>query len=178
MNWSEDLLKATGITRKIDELGRIVIPKEIRRNLGIRDGETLEIFTEEDGILLKKHSVIQNFEELGVKLCDIISSVIPASIFITDREKIIASSTHKDLIGKILPTDFIRLIDNRESKKSDYEEEITINDISLKGYFVISPIISSIDSLGLIIIMTNTNTDYSIISKLIAKILSEKLDIN
>ena len=49
-------MKATGVTRKIDELGRVVIPKEIRRNLGIRDGESLEIFINEDSIILKKHS--------------------------------------------------------------------------------------------------------------------------
>ena len=49
-------LKSTGITRKIDELGRVVIPKEIRRNLSIRDGESLEIFTNEEAIILKKHS--------------------------------------------------------------------------------------------------------------------------
>ena len=48
-------MKQTGVTRKIDELGRIVIPKEIRKNLGIRDGETLEIFTNEDSIILKKY---------------------------------------------------------------------------------------------------------------------------
>lgn len=170
-------MKATGITRKIDELGRIVIPKEIRRNLGIRDGESLEIFTEDDGILLKKHSVMQSFEELGVKLCNIISSIIPASIFITDREKIIASSTKQELIGHILPTELIKLIDNRESKTSEYEDKYTIGESELSGYFAITPIISSIDSLGLVIIVTKTNTDYLAISKLIAKIMSEKLDI-
>ena len=49
-------MKPTGVTRRIDELGRIVIPKEIRRNLGIRNGENLEIFIEGDSILLRKHS--------------------------------------------------------------------------------------------------------------------------
>ena len=52
-------MKATGVTRKIDELGRVVIPKEIRRNLSIRDGESLEIFTNEDSIILKKHSQLE-----------------------------------------------------------------------------------------------------------------------
>ncbi|MDE6284430.1 MAG: AbrB/MazE/SpoVT family DNA-binding domain-containing protein [Bacilli bacterium] len=170
-------MKATGITRKIDELGRIVIPKEIRRNLGIRDGETLEIFTENDSILLKKHSVIHNFEELGEKLCNITSAIIPATIMITDREKVIASSNNKEYIGKILPSEWMKLIDNREVYKSEYEEKVKIDNQELNGYFAISPIISSIDSLGLIIIITNTNTDYMNISKLTAKIMADKLDI-
>ena len=66
-------MKSTGITRKIDELGRVVIPKEIRRNLGIRDGESLEIYTDEDSIILNKHSQIEKYEDLGLKLGDLIS---------------------------------------------------------------------------------------------------------
>ena len=57
-------LKATGVTRKIDELGRIVIPKEIRRNLSIRDGENLEIFIDNEAICLKKHYQMHNFTEI------------------------------------------------------------------------------------------------------------------
>lgn len=170
-------MKATGITRKIDELGRIVIPKEIRRNLGIRDGESLEIFTEDDGILLKKHSLIHNFEDLGNKLCDILSTIIDADIIITDREKIIATSTKSELIGKIIPKEFIELIDNRESLKSEYETKTTIEDIEISGNYSIVPIISSIDSLGLVIIISKNNVDNTMMAKIIAKIMSEKLDI-
>ena len=56
-------MKQTGVTRKIDELGRIVIPKEIRKNLGIRNGEALEIFTNEDSIILKKYFEIRKYED-------------------------------------------------------------------------------------------------------------------
>lgn len=170
-------MKATGITRKIDELGRIVIPKEIRRNLGIRDGESLEILTENDYIVLKKHSVIHNFEDLGNKLCNILSNIMPVDIIITDREKVIAVSNNLDLINKTLPAELIKLIDNREILKSDYENKLTIMDQELTGYFNIAPIISSIDSLGLVIIVGKNNVDYMSTSKLIAKIMAEKLDI-
>ena len=67
MEWI--FLKQTGVTRKIDELGRIVIPKEIRKNLGIRDGEALEIFTSEDSIILKKYFEVRKYEDLSSKLC-------------------------------------------------------------------------------------------------------------
>lgn len=170
-------MKATGITRKIDELGRIVIPKEIRRNLGIRDGESLEIFTEDDGILLKKHSLIHNFEDLGNKLCNIISSIVEASVLITDREKVIAASNNNEFINKTLPQDFIKLIDNRETLKNETETKIQIGEKELNGYFNIIPIISSIDSLGLVIIVSKTKQDYMYIAKLVAKIMADKLDI-
>ena len=170
-------MKATGVTRKIDELGRIVIPKEIRRNLGIRDGEALEIFIENDYICLKKHSLMHNMEEIAAKLCNIISSVLDVEILLTDREKFIASSNHPELINYKIPDEFIKLIDNRENLKSDYEKRIEVNSISLTGYFDIVPIISSIDSLGLVVIISKTNRDMQDIAKLIAKIMSSKLDI-
>lgn len=170
-------MKATGITRKIDELGRIVIPKEIRRNLSIRDGETLEIFIENDGILLKKHSLIKNFSDLGNKLCNILSTVIDGKIFITDREKVIADSLDSKFTNSSLSKELINLIDKRESLKSESETKINIGDKEIVGFFNIFPIISSIDSLGLVVIVSEKNVDYMNIVKLVAKILAEKIDI-
>lgn len=170
-------MKSTGVTRKIDELGRIVIPKEIRRNLGIRDGENLEIFIENNGILLKKYSHIKSYEEIGKKLCTIIGSIIDANIIITDREKVVASTLNEDIVNKELSKELIYLIDNRESLNSEESKKIVINDYELSGYFNISPIISSIDSLGLVLIHSNEKRNYQDISKLIAKILAEKIDI-
>lgn len=170
-------MKSTGVTRRIDELGRIVIPKEIRRNLGIRDGETLEIYTNEEGIYLQKHSVLRNMEEIGTRLCEIISSVLNVEILLTDREKFIASTNNRSLIGKNIPLEFIKLIDERETLKNDYEMNIKVDTEELTGYFSIVPIISSIDSLGLVIIITNNNNNMLDIAKLIARIMIEKLDI-
>ncbi len=170
-------LKATGVTRRIDELGRIVIPKEIRRNLGIRDGETLEIYTNEEGIFLQKHSVLHNMAEIGTKLCEIISSVLDIEILLTDREKIIASTYHKELIGQNIPLEFMKLVDNRESLKSDYATTYKIDNTELTGYFSIVPIIASIDSLGLVVIIAKNNTNMQDIAKLVSKIMAEKLDI-
>lgn len=169
-------MKATGITRKIDELGRIVIPKEIRRNLGIRDGESLEIFTEDDGIFLKKHSLIHNYEDLGKKLCAIINSIMDVDVLITDREKVVAASNDIPA-GSSLSSEFIKLIDNREILNNDYESKMVIGNNEITGYFSIAPIISSIDSLGLVIIVSKTHQELLQISKLLAKIMADKLDI-
>ena len=85
-------MKSTGVVRRIDELGRIVIPKEIRRNLGIRDGENVEIFTEYDSIILKKYNRMEKTSYLANMLCEIVYNEFNYKIIITDREKIIASS--------------------------------------------------------------------------------------
>ncbi len=164
-------MKSTGVTRKIDDLGRIVIPKEIRKNLGIRDGESLEIFTEEDSIILKKHSEIKKYEELSARLCELIESIFKVNIIITDRQKVIATSLDKSLINQDIDKDLIYLIDNREEYNGIKEI------FNYKNYVTIVPIIASIDSLGLIILLNNDDKDLRNIAKLMAKILSDKLNI-
>lgn len=167
-------MKATGVTRKIDELGRIVIPKEIRRNLGIRDGESLEIFTNEDSIILKKHSQLEQYDDISKKLCDLISSIFKANIIITDREKVLATSLNNNISGKYLNKDLISLIDNREEKRNI--EKLVFDECVINCSFSAVPIIASIDSLGLIII--ENSDEYSInLARLISKIISEKVNI-
>ena len=169
-------MKQTGVTRKIDELGRIVIPKEIRKNLGIRDGETLEIFTSEDSIILKKYFEVRKYEDLSGKLCELIKNIYNVDLVITDREKVITAS-NKDIVENTkLNNKFLELIDNREMFIS--KELLTINlGIDISGYFTIIPIIASSDSLGLVIIISDNDNDYSSLGKLLAKIIADKIDI-
>lgn len=169
-------MKQTGVTRKIDELGRIVIPKEIRKNLGIRDGETLEIFTSEDSIILKKYFEVRKYEDLSSKLCELIKNIYDVDLVITDREKVITAS-NKDIVENTkLNNKFLELIDNREMFIS--KELSTINlGIDISGYFIIIPIIASSDSLGLVIIISDNDNDYSSLGKLLAKIIADKIDI-
>ena len=166
----------TGVTRKIDELGRIVIPKEIRKNLGIRDGEALEIFTSEDSIILKKYFEVRRYEDLISKLCELIKNIYNVDLVITDREKVITSS-NKDIVENFkLNNKFLELIDNREMFIT--KELSTINlGIDISGYFTLIPIIASSDSLGLVIIISDKINDYSSLGKLLAKIISDKIDI-
>ncbi len=169
-------MKQTGVTRKIDELGRIVIPKEIRKNLGIRDGEALEIFTSEDSIILKKYFEVRKYEDLSSKLCELIKNIYNVDLVITDREKVITAS-NKDIVENTkLNNKFLELIDNREMFIS--KELSTINlGIDISGYFIIIPIIASSDSLGLVIIISDNDNDYSSLGKLLAKIIADKIDI-
>ena len=169
-------MKQTGVTRKIDELGRIVIPKEIRKNLGIRDGETLEIFTNEDSIILKKYFEVRKYEDLSGKLCELIKNIYNIDLVITDREKVITSSNKKIVENTKLNNRFLELIDNREMLIS--KELSTINfGIDVSGYFTVIPIIASSDSLGLVILISENAIDYSSLGKFIAKIIADKIDI-
>lgn len=169
-------MKQTGVTRKIDELGRIVIPKEIRKNLGIRDGEALEIFTSEDSIILKKYFEVRKYEDLSSKLCELIKNIYNVDLVITDREKVITSSNKEIVENTKLNNKFLELIDNREIFIS--RELLTINfGIDVSDYFTVIPIIASSDSLGLVIIISDKINDYSSLGKLLAKIIADKIDI-
>lgn len=171
-------LKSTGVVRRIDELGRIVIPKEIRRNLGIRDGENVEIFTEEEAIILKKYNRMSSNNELASSLCELINNIFNFKLMITDREKIIASSgLNQDVENKKLNEELLKIIEEREIITIE-EENLNLEDIEIKGNFVFIPIISLNDSIGLVILYNeNKITDEANIGKLAANIFARKLDI-
>ena len=89
-------MKATGIVRRIDDLGRIVIPKEIRRTLHIRETDPMEIFTDAEGqIILKKYSPIGDISTFAGKYAESLSDATGMTVCITDREQVIAASGHK-----------------------------------------------------------------------------------
>ena len=168
-------MKQTGVTRKIDELGRIVIPKEIRKNLGIRDGESLEIYTSDDSIILKKYYEVKKLEDVCDKLCEMIKNIYDVNILITDREKVVSSSisNYKD---KLLDKDLIELIDERELLISDKLLTKKIGNDEVIGYYTVVPIVASSDSLGLVIIVDEVKT-YERLAKLVVKIVVDKVDI-
>src|SRR5690606_24522992 len=88
-----EMMKATGIVRRIDDLGRVVIPKEIRRTLRIREGDPLEIFTDREGeVILKKYSPIGELNEFANEYCESLHENTKFIAMITDRDNIIAIS--------------------------------------------------------------------------------------
>ena len=174
------LLKSTGVIRKIDELGRIVLPKEIRRNLGIRDGENLEIFVENDHILLKKYSKMQDYSEIVKNLASIVDNTYNFKIIITDRDKVLYSGINKINCNQEIGEKLIKYIHNRESVSKSVLETYNFKDIDLTGYFLVLPIISSIDCLGLILLYQETSPipEYQFdLLKLLSNIIISKIDI-
>ena len=98
-------MKATGIVRRIDELGRVVIPKEIRRTMRIREGDPLEIYTTRDGeVIFKKYSLIGGLEDFAAQFCDTLSRNTDFTAAVTDRDGIVAvaGAGKRELLGKNL----------------------------------------------------------------------------
>ena len=110
-------MRATGIVRRIDDLGRVVIPKEIRRTLRIREGDALEIFTDRDGeVILKKYSPIGELSEFAKQYAEALAQTTGNIVCITDRDQIIAiSGGKKDLLMKPISPQLERLMDGREN---------------------------------------------------------------
>lgn len=86
-------MKATGIVRRIDDLGRVVIPKEIRRTLRIREGDPLEIFTEKDGeVVFKKYSPVGELSPFAVQYADVLARACNMTVLICDRDHVVAAA--------------------------------------------------------------------------------------
>lgn len=157
-------MKATGIVRRIDDLGRVVIPKEIRRTLRIREGDPLEIFTDKDGaIILKKYSPIA---ELGSFAKDYADSLYTNSDHITcivDKEQIIAvaGGVKKDFLEKHISQGMEKIINSRALYKSNRNETNFVplledDDQSSYTYLQVSPIICEGDALGAVVFLSLT----------------------
>ena len=165
----------SGITRRIDELGRIVIPKEMRINLGIRDGEPLEIYVDNNTIVIKKFSQVENIKDISSKVCNIISDICNIDLLISDREKIIVTSSKlKELSNNKLDERLKQLIDNRESLISNNKEKY----LGMNKYFIMIPIITSTDCSGLIIVVSDEKINENLIyAKIVQKLIVDSLDV-
>lgn len=109
-------MKATGIVRRIDDLGRVVIPKEIRRTQHIRQGMPLEIFTSGDGeVIFKKYSPMGELAALAQPYAEVLAKNLGITVAICDHERIVAAagSGKKDLDGAALQPEAERLLERR-----------------------------------------------------------------
>jgi len=87
-------MKATGIVRRIDDLGRVVLPKEIRRSVGLREGDPMEIFVEGRKVILEKYCPLGQYAEQAREYVRSFQGVAQRHVFITDTEKVMASVLH------------------------------------------------------------------------------------
>lgn len=153
-------MKATGIIRKIDELGRIVIPKEIRKKMKIREGDPLEIYVSEYAeVILKKYAPMREIESLAKELVNAVSDISSFPCLVADKQKIIAVSgaSKKDYLGKELNTNISSILENRVvwSTKSEAVIKILEEDVRSKYISeVIVPIIADGDILGCVIMFS------------------------
>ena len=122
-------MKKTGMVRKLDELGRIVIPKEIRNVLKLKVGMQLEIYINENGeLVLKEYYPVASLKSLSDDFCDILNSLLEKDIFICDRREIVAASglNKKRLLHKTISEDLVGLLDQRKSYIGSVADNTTL----------------------------------------------------
>ena len=122
-------MKATGIVRRIDELGRVVIPKEIRRTQRIRRGDPLEIFTTGDGeVIFKKYSPMGEVNTLAAQLAEVLSRQFALTAFVCDRDRILAvsGSGRRELTDRSISQPLEKLMDARKPYQSPGNPEKTL----------------------------------------------------
>ena len=149
-------MKATGIVRRIDDLGRVVIPKEIRRTLRIREGDPLEIFTDkEGGVIFKKYSQMGGVSEFAAQLCDTMSKSTSQMAVITDRDSCVAvgGAPRRDLADKRVSAEVEHLMEQRKTYQAAGEDALLLSEDSDKyQVYTAVPILSEGDVLGCVIL--------------------------
>ena len=150
-------MKATGIVRRIDDLGRVVIPKEIRRTMRIREGEPLEIFTEGGGsVIFKKYSPAGEISTTASNLCESVSRTCSRPMIVCDRDSIIASSgsIKKELDGKPLSKELENAMESRQIKQS--ADGMPVSPQSPQSMAaIVAPVIAEGDLCGCIAFLKN-----------------------
>ncbi len=151
-------MKATGIVRRIDDLGRVVIPKEIRRTLRIREGDPLEIYVDRDGeVILKKYSPIAELGEFAKEYADSLFESMRHITLISDRDSIIAVSgaSKKDYMGKHIGQVVEECMQNRRSQLETTPGNYEICKEVSEDYtsYVVAPINSAGDPIGSVILL-------------------------
>ncbi len=154
-------MKATGIIRKIDDLGRIVVPREIRKGLKIREGTPLEIYVDKDGeIILKKYAPMGNIIDIATNYAETIAITTGYAVCITDNETIIAVSgtSKKEYLDKEINENIINIMEERSMWSTKNNKPLSItkaNDNSDKYILqIICPIISDADAIGSVILFS------------------------
>lgn len=139
-------MKATGIVRRIDDLGRVVVPKEIRRVLRIREGDPLEIYTNNAGeVILKKYSPINDLSEFASEYAETVSKILGGTIIVSDTDQFIAASGigRKEFTDKHIDSDLDKIIQSKNRYSNDSK--------------IVVPIVSHGDPIGSITILPKEN---------------------
>ena len=158
-------MKATGIVRRIDDLGRVVIPKEIRRTLRIREGDPLEIFTDREGeVILKKYSPIGELGDFAKEYADSLHDSVNHITCIADRDAIIAvaGAPKKEYMDKSVSPALEKIMEERKTVLVEKTSEknyirITIDEEEGKAKYssqVVTPIIAEGDPIGAVILLS------------------------
>ena len=156
-------MKATGIVRRIDDLGRVVVPKEIRKVLRIREGDPLEIYTGTTGeVILKKYSPITGLKEIAKSVADGVSEETAKTCIVVDNNAVVCvgRNKNKELVGKEISQELFKMLCERKSSiinRADMENATPITQGEEQPFenLVIVPIVALGDCYGGIILADN-----------------------
>lgn len=153
-------MKATGIVRRIDDLGRVVIPKEIRRTLRIREGDPLEIYTATDGeVIFKKYSPVGEMSVFAGQYADVLSRISNLPTIICDRDHVIAAAgvSKREFIERRITATLENYIENRRSYQASGTNVNEVQPVEGIEHYaaVIYPIIASGDVTGAVVMLKN-----------------------
>lgn len=155
-------MKATGIVRRIDDLGRVVIPKEIRRTLRIREGDPLEIFTDREGeVILKKYSPIGELSEFATEYCEALYETLGNTVIISDRDNIIsvAGGSKKEYMDRRVSPELEKIMESKETYVATSTTKpirVASEEFSADKYScqIIAPIVTQGDPIGAVIVLS------------------------
>ena len=151
-------MKATGIVRRIDDLGRVVIPKEIRRTLRIREGDPLEIYTATDGeVIFKKYSPVGELSEFASQYADVLSRISAMPTLVCDRDHVIAAAgvSRREYLERRITPALENYMESRRcySSHPDSVDEIQPVEGLSRAAAVIYPIIAAGDVTGAVVML-------------------------
>ncbi len=156
-------MKATGIVRRVDSLGRVVIPKEIRHTLRIKEGSPLEIYTEKDGgVTFRKYSPLGDLQDFAVQICESIRKNTGSIAAVSDRDTIIAQSggAKRELLDKPNSTELEQLMESRKLYRySPGDDKLRPTEHAEKYHLgVAAPILCQGDILGCVMLLQEDGT--------------------
>lgn len=170
-------MKETGVSRRIDELGRIVIPKEIRKNLKIREGDQMEFYVEKEYVVLRKQSSLKGLDEDIEHLLEVLYRKLKQTVILTDLDKVIYSLGEKKYEGIDLTSKYKSILNKRQIYDGYILDFAIASPYNSDIYML--PLISYGELYGSIIVLQNNDylldTEKEII-KLIGEYIIKKLD--
>ncbi|WP_085522371.1 stage V sporulation protein T [Tuberibacillus sp. Marseille-P3662] len=164
-------MKATGIVRRIDDLGRVVIPKEIRRTLRIREGDPLEIFVDREGeVILKKYSPISELGDFAQEYAEALAEHSGHPVFISDRDALIAiaGGSKKEYLDKNVSSEVETIMENRQTVRVTDGGALVEGSQDQAGAYVVAPIVASGDPIGAVCLVAKEQTELSEIEEKLA----------
>ena len=150
-------MKSTGIVRRIDDLGRVVIPKEIRRNLRIREGDPLEVYIEDDKVIYKKYSPIGDMANIAYTYAEALGAISGHSVLITDRDYVVAVSgvSRRDYLERTISSELEDVIEKRYPYQ--YNQESLVHPVAEfpRAASVVYPILSQGELYGSVVLLAD-----------------------